>query len=798
MSSLFSKIPPEISPSLPWNAISELFGKEPGINKLEDKLGLKRGTLAKAQREYPAAGESAARGISAKVHSKLLEEIFQHFATSDIAKRWMQDHWPPKLLKEYGTALEIYYQNVDTQNRLLQMGTYPPDYVACNEQAIITDLLLNNRKSKIIWITGPGGIGKTTLVTGILRHNQQELNQQYANIFWINIDEHARYEEGIKKIAGQLSMIGQSATAIEQKILALGKTSRLLLVLDASHDIADWEEWKKLAGYLGTMIVCSRLQLPYHELSSDKEIHQIELNGFSKMESLQFLGKGAEVIEPIFSITGGYPLALRLLKGQLRNYSADEIVSDLLSAPFDTMQEQTGELTRKNSLRACFNLTWRLLSEESPIAKRYFESIGAFRSHTIPREMLKQVGGPESARQALDTLRKHNLIDLENHNIVQIHALLHEYARERLAESQDAGKISGNYRRQLQEKLAQWDERLLRDGKLQPETNWLMSDIEQFARVFLEQVPEVEMPKVAKNLFNLLFTNAKTHLLDGWLDYLEQQPGNLWSRAYVRNLRGRHEIDRANIRGAASHFIGAIKILEGVDSDSEQHKQNLLIERANSILGLAHCLLYANKNEVALELLRSPEIIQVFCALTSDDFLQLDKDLLLAETLLANEDWDALQQSLSLSRRSKLARESLYYKTKVAKLRAAYYHQRNDLPRAARIYRCIFQNHEIAPILRCEAGLGLAACEGEMQQYQQAQKVLKEVDENLLPKQPKLQARFWKQTALNAYCQQEYQEALSAAKKSQNYWEQVPGPDKEKREIQDLLGKIRSKIFPQK
>ena len=93
-SSLVPRIPPHLTRALPWSALFDLFELENGISQLETALQLQRGTLSKAQREYPSnwQGETP-RGLSAKVH-QLLSEFSAHTAeNSDNANGRFPQGW---------------------------------------------------------------------------------------------------------------------------------------------------------------------------------------------------------------------------------------------------------------------------------------------------------------------------------------------------------------------------------------------------------------------------------------------------------------------------------------------------------------------------------------------------------------------------------------------------------------------------------------------------------------------------------------------------------------------------------
>ena len=69
------------------------------------------------------------------------------------------------------------------------------------------------------------------------------------------------YQDGLRQIGDQLDLIDELISMIEQKLKNLIRKSQILIILDGVYDVSDIQPWKQLIGYLGRLIVTSRVRL---------------------------------------------------------------------------------------------------------------------------------------------------------------------------------------------------------------------------------------------------------------------------------------------------------------------------------------------------------------------------------------------------------------------------------------------------------------------------------------------------------------------------------------------------------
>ena len=455
MSSPFPRIPSELARMLPWDALLQLFEVK-SINQLEARLQVSRGTLSKAQRHYPTQHNSiSSRGLSARLHRILLTGISKAFTTSDQMQTWMKKNWPKELLEQSESGLGAIYEKIDVTQKIFRVGVFPVNYVERYEKAEILDLLLKNRQIQVIWLTGQGCTGKSTLALSLLHHDLESLKRKFEIYFWVDM-EKCDYETGLLQIAEQINMEGASVGVIEQKVKALTRKRRALFILDGLPGKKELDPWVHLMGYLGKLVVTSQFRLSSADLSGDKRIHQIQVNGFSQKQGRQFFQSESSDIDRIVALTGGSPLALRILSGVIQDTQIPTatVVSYLAQNTLTTLSPLGDARNPKASVRACLELSCTALLPDYPNAAAYFKAAGIFRSRVILKEILDRAVSELSTASHKDSiipfsllieqhsqlLYRYNLLDfasISNKRFIKFTPLLHALAREYIGQEEN-------------------------------------------------------------------------------------------------------------------------------------------------------------------------------------------------------------------------------------------------------------------------------------------------------------------------------------------------------------------------
>ena len=458
MSSRVPRIPYQLAHSLPWDDLYSLFHLKRGISELESVLQLQQGTLSKAQREYPAHKQGKPiRGISAKVHQHILDRMAERFQTGEQMRTWIKKNWSAQLLDLSANYLDRLYDILDLARQIPQVGVFPKDHIPRKEEIEIVDLLMTSKQVQVIWITGVPGTGKRTLALSLVRCHWERLKQEYDKILWVNA-EQTSYADGLRQIAVALDIVETSIGAIEMRIKNLTRRRKILIILNTLHDVDRLIEWRQLIGYLGRLVVSSGKRLVESELMADRQLHQIRLGGFSHEQGHEFmagfyddqnLAENQRAVDAILEYTAGLPLALRILSGPMieLGLSAPEMQVRLERYALDALESPLGLNTPESSLRMCFDDTYKVLANRYPDAVRYFQCAGIFRTCTINKSLMGEmlsVSNTLMEDKMAGALLRFNFLDvlkLYGERFIQLHPLLHEYAREKLTNSNSYPQI---------------------------------------------------------------------------------------------------------------------------------------------------------------------------------------------------------------------------------------------------------------------------------------------------------------------------------------------------------------------
>jgi hypothetical protein len=650
MSSLVSRITPQLARNLPWEDLYSLFHLKHGISELETVLQLQRGTLSKAQREYPAheQGEPA-RGISAKVHQHILDRLAEKFQTGEQMRAWVERNWPTELLELSGRYLDGLYEMLDFARQIPQMGVFPKDYITRKEEETeIVGMLLTSKQVQVIWITGVPGAGKGTLALSLVRYHWERLKQEYDKILWVNA-EQASYADGLRQIAVALDIVETSIGAIEMKIKHLTRRKKVLIILDTLHDVNGLIEWRQLIGYLGRLVVSSRKRLVESELMADRQIHQIRLGGFSVEQGREFmagfyddqnLAENQRAVDAILEYTAGLPLALRILSGPMieLGLSAPEIQSRLERYALDALESPLGSNTPESSLRMCFDITYQVLAERHPDAVRYFQCAGIFRTRTIHKSLMGQVLSVSNSLtedKMAGALLRFNFLDvlkLYGERFIQLHPLLHEYAREKLTISNSYPQIYEQYL----DAIPGWTQSARRALTIEQSfpLAWHVQDLLAALEELITRAEWQKAIRLLEQSFEILAAENYTRQLEQVIrvnggQHQEDTSEFRLLKVVLANIQGFLSLSVNDVIQAQTQFELALQMGQGISLASTL-EQAYLSEIGRAILGIARSQIHGKELRAALEMLSSPNSQGIFARL-SDQTLKVERDLLLGE-----------------------------------------------------------------------------------------------------------------------------------------------------------------------
>jgi len=248
-----------------------------------------------------------------------------------------------------------------------------------NELQRILNGFESGRLMPALFIVGLGGIGKTVLAREAVE--QASAANLFEFVVWSSAKTERFVGEGIEKIEGfdysldylfndigrQCGRLDIAQMGFEEKrgaITHLLTQMHILIVLDNLETV---ENADKLIDDILAIRGQSQLLITSRHLIDHPLVTPIRLAGFSQVEGLQFLrsegefrgidvisAAGDKVLKRIHEVTGGAPLAMKLVVGQLYWVSIDEVLQILIDAKFE---EQDSDF-----YRFVFKHSWALLA----------------------------------------------------------------------------------------------------------------------------------------------------------------------------------------------------------------------------------------------------------------------------------------------------------------------------------------------------------------------------------------------------------------------------------------------------
>lgn len=366
------------------------------------------------------------------------------------------------LEEELGIQPEQATTDIFQQITAGKIGAVKPSFSTGHLQAEATNLvgrekdffeitrLLQNPACRLLTLTGPGGIGKTRLA--------QEITERISSfpdgVHFVSLAPVQSQDALISAIASGIQFTFQGPDDASTQLLDHLSQKRMLLVLDNFEHLVD-DATDLLVQMLARsktikVLVTSRewlnlqdewlrkldpLSTPPTADTEDAETYsavQLFLQHANRVRSdFSATEKNKHSIVRICQQVGGNPLGIELAAAWTRMLSCDEIAKEIQQNLDFLASSHRDVLERHQSVKAVFEHSWRLLSNEE---KTVFKKLSIF-SGGFKRDAADIVAGASSP--VLSALVDKSLIRSNLRGRYEMHELLHQYAAGKLAQSSD-------------------------------------------------------------------------------------------------------------------------------------------------------------------------------------------------------------------------------------------------------------------------------------------------------------------------------------------------------------------------
>jgi len=323
----------------------------------------------------------------------------------------------------------------------------PTPFVGRGDELV--EIMRQLGETRLLTLTGPGGIGKTRLA---LRTAAEITDEFEHGCFFVALAPLRSIEHLIQTIAEGVKFPLATHEDPQRQLHRYLSRKQLLLVMDNFEHLLDGvgivseilraapavkilaTSRERLNLQSETILVVGGMDIPGQVESEDpRNFDAVSLFVQSARKvrpgynpSLEEFGQIAEICQ----IVQGMPLAIELAAAWLHILNVDEIAEELETGLDILASEVRDAPERHRSIHAVFDHSWSMLEQTE---QQIFKRLSVFRGG-FTREAARQVAGA-SLQQLAGLVNKSLLSHDPDSGRLEIHELLRQYAQERLGET---------------------------------------------------------------------------------------------------------------------------------------------------------------------------------------------------------------------------------------------------------------------------------------------------------------------------------------------------------------------------
>jgi predicted ATPase/DNA-binding SARP family transcriptional activator len=326
--------------------------------------------------------------------------------------------------------------------------------------------LLADNECRLLCLTGPGGVGKTTLA----RHVLDELAPGYADgAVFVPLEDLSSPSEIGGRITQELAIALKGRTEPMEQVIEALRPRRMLMVLDNFEHLVDGARLleRLLSNCPGVkLLVTSRVRLalskewllPIEGLPCPDEEDRDRIEAF---DAARLFVRAAHRVHPelvaaaessaivdICQQVQGLPLALELAASWTRVLSCEDIAAELRQGTELLHAVDAARPARHSSMEVVFDHSWRLLSD---VERRALARLSVF-AGGFSAESARAVTG--ARLPVLGALADKSLL-LKGQARLHLHPLVQQLAAERLDGSQAGAEAAAMHAAYFHRLLAQ-------------------------------------------------------------------------------------------------------------------------------------------------------------------------------------------------------------------------------------------------------------------------------------------------------------------------------------------------------